>query len=135
MYATTTTGHRPHVSESKDTKVLQMLYFFTTVVGVIIQDTSTTTEEWFGLSYSDANSLNIASETSTLNGTTRQYLGSALLEHQTIGGGYCRSPACWGTKVTTSIQRMGDTNLYHVTRQTTTYTVKSSGQNTQLTLE
>ena len=112
-----------------------MLYFFMTVVGVIIQDTSTTTEEWFGLSYSDAAALNIASETSTLNGTTRQYLGSALLQHQTIGGGYCRSPACWGTKITTSINRMGDTNLYHVIRQTTTYTVRSAGSNVTLTLE
>lgn len=84
MYATTTTGHREHVSKSSSTKVLQMLYGFGgTVIGVIIQDSTTVTEEWFGLTYNDANSLCVSSETSTLNGTTRQYLGSALLQYTT----------------------------------------------------
>lgn len=135
MYATTTSGHQTNVTKNKDSKVLQLLYFFVTIVGVIIQDTETTTEEWFGLSYSDANSLCVSSETSTLNGTTRSYLGNAKLLHNTLGGGWCMSPSCWGTKVTTSINRMSDTNLYHVVRTTTVYTVRGSGQNVILELE
>ena len=135
MYANTTTGMRPNVSKTKETKVIQMLYFFTTVVGVIIQDVTTTTEEWFGLNYDDADGLCVSSETSTLAGVTRNYLGSARLSYDVIGGGWCRSPSCWGTKIVTSMNRMGETNCYHVTRTTTTYEVRRSGQNTSLTLE
>lgn len=135
MFATITSGHRQNVTESKESKVIQMLYFFTSVVGVIIQDITTTTEEWFGLSHTDASQLCISSETSTLNGTERAYLGSALLSYNVLGGGWCRSPSCWGVKVVTSINRMGETNCYHVTRTTTTYSVRGAGENTSLTLE
>lgn len=79
MYATTTTGHREHITGNKSSRVLQQLIVFNTVSGVIIQDQTQTVEEWNGLSYNDALSLYEASETSTLNGVTRPYLGSAKL--------------------------------------------------------
>ena len=118
MYATTTTGHREHVTGSKGSKVAAQLLVWNSVAGVIIQDTDTITEEWYGLSYEDALTLYEASETSTLNGTTRPYLGNALLSQTTTPGAYVRATSCWGTQVTTQFTRMGDTNLYHVTKTT-----------------
>ena len=50
MYATTTTGHIENVSGNKETKVLQLLIIWQTVAGAIIQDSSTTVEEYVGLS-------------------------------------------------------------------------------------
>jgi hypothetical protein len=82
MYATTTTGYHPNVSKNKDTKVLQALSINNNYVR-LIQTSTTTTEEWLGLSYTDANSLCIASERSNLNGVTRNYLGSARIEIST----------------------------------------------------
>lgn len=70
MYATTTTGHRPHVTVSKDTRVLQSMNISSTYCR-LIQSTTTTTEVWLGLSYADAQRVCTASETSTLGGTTR----------------------------------------------------------------
>lgn len=78
-----------------------------------------------------------ASETSTLNGVTRNYLGGATLTQNAPQGSpsaWCWSAGCWGTKVTTSLNRIGDTNLYHVTKTTVVYTVSGSG-NTTLTLD
>lgn len=96
MYATTTTGHIQHTSGSQDTKVLQLLIIWQTVAGAIVQDASTTIEQWVGLSYSDAMSLVESYERSTLDGDTRDYLGNAVLHY---GAAWCRSVACWGTKV------------------------------------
>ena len=127
MYATTTTGHREHISSNRSTKVLQQLISLGYLVGVVVQDTITTTEEWNGLSYSDAQSLQQSSETSTLNGVTRQYLGGAKFAQSGIGGASIRVPSCWGTSITTTFDRMGETNLYHVTKTTTTYTVRGYG--------
>lgn len=135
-YATTTTGHRPHVSSSIDTKVLQQLIVWGNIEGTITQKAQTTVEEWFGLSYADADGLQEASETSTLNGKTRNYLGNATLTQIVEAGipaASCWATGCWGTKVTTQLNRMSDTNLYHVTKTTVVYTVSGSG-NTTLTL-
>lgn len=133
MYATTTSGHRTYTSGNKESKVLQQLIIWNNVAGAIIQDTSTTVEEWFGLNQSDALATATASEQSTLNGTTRSYLGSAVLTSS--GGAWIRVPACWGTKVTSTYQRMGDTNCYQVTKTTTVYTVRGYGNGTTFTLE
>ena len=118
MYANTTNGHREHVNKSKDSRVvLSMLISGTS--GVIVQTTETTIETWTGLNYTDANGLLLASETSNLNGTPRNYLGGAKL---TVGSGGVSAwntiEHCWGTKVSSSLQRMGDTNLYAVQRTT-----------------
>ena len=132
MYATTTTGHKPHVSSSVDTKVVQQLIVWGNIDGTITQKAETTVEEWDGLSYDDAHGLMVASETSTLNGVTRNYLGGATLTQNVSSGpaAYCWATGCWGTKVTTSYNKMGETNLYHVTKTTVVYTVSGSGNTT-----
>ena len=134
MYATTTTGHKPHVSGSIDTKVIQQLIVWGNIDGTITQTATTTVEEWNGLSYDDVQTIYEASETSTLNGQTRNYLGGAILTQAGVSpAAYCWATGCWGTKVTTSFNRMGETNLYHVTKTTVEYTVSGSGA-TVLTL-
>lgn len=132
MYANTTNGHRTNVSKSVDTKVVQQLIVWGNIDGTITQKAETTVEEWYGLSYADASNLMEASETSTLNGQTRNYLGGATLT-QNQGypvAAYCWATGCWGKKITTTLNRMGDTNLYHVQKTTTEYTVYGSGNNT-----
>lgn len=112
MYATTTTGHREHVQVNKDVRVLQAVNINNTFCR-LIQTTTTTTEVWLGLKYTDAQSVCVASETSTLNGTTRNYLGSAKIQ---VGSGtaslWATIDGCWGTKVSSQLARMGDTNHY-----------------------
>ena len=127
MYATTTTGHREHVTVSKDRRVVQAIAINSTFAR-LIQTTTTTTETWTGLDYADALSCCTASETSVLSGVTRQYLGSAKI---TVGSGTASQWAtindCWGTKVTSQMSRMGDTNCYAVTRTTTELSVTNNG--------
>lgn len=125
MYATTTSGHRTYTSANKNTKCLQQWIYWNQLVGVLVQDESTTTEEWNGLSKGDAESLCTSSEESVLNGATRPYLGTAKI---TLGAAYMRVSSCWGTKVSSQVSRMNDTNLYKVTKTTTTYSVRVSGQ-------
>lgn len=131
MYATTTTGHRPHVTVSKDTRMLQSMYATvdqSITFARLIQRTTTTTEVWLGLKYSDAQSVCVASETSTLNGTTRNFLGGARIQ---VGAGtgskYTTVEGCWGTKVSSQLSRMGDTNCYQVTRTTQEFVVFNNG--------
>lgn len=133
MYADMTKGHREHISQSVDTKVVQQLIVWGNIDGTITQTAETTVEEWYGLSYADASELQEASETSTLNGNTRQYLGSATLVQNVQPGmpaASCWATGCWGKKITSSLNRMGDTNLYHVQKTTVVYTVTGSGNNT-----
>lgn len=99
MYATTTSGHREHVTVSKSTKVLQAMAINNNFCR-LVQTITSTTEEWFGLSYADALSVCVASESSTLNGTTRSYLGSAKIS---VSSGSASQWAiidgCWGTRI------------------------------------
>lgn len=127
MYATTTNGHREHVSVNKDTKVLQAMSINSTYCR-LIQATTTTTETWVGLNYSDASSVCTASETSTLNGSTRNYLGGAKITVSSGGTSqWATIEGCWGTKITSQLQRMGDTNCYMVTKTTQEMTVTNNG--------
>lgn len=127
MYATTETGHREHVSTSKSSKVIQAM----NINGMycrLIQTSDVTTEEWLGLNYSDAQSVCVASESSSLNGVTRPYLGSARISVSSGGASqWATVSGCWGTRVTSQLQRMGDTNCYHVTRTTEILSVTNSG--------
>ena len=132
MYANTSTGHIEHVSGSQDTKVLQLLVIWQTVAGAIIQDSTTTVEEWVGLSYDDAMSVVESYERSTLNDVTRNYLGNAVL---TYHGSWIRCVSCWGTKVTSTFSRMSGTNCYQVTKTTTVYTARGTGSGTNFDLE
>ena len=129
MYATTTTGHHPHITVSKDSRVvLQMSINNNT--GVIRQDTTRTEEKWVGLSYTDALSVCTASETSTLDNTTRQYLGGAKLTFTGVGTYWNTVENCWGTRVTSQLQKMGETNLYQVSKITEEMTVEKVGGGT-----
>lgn len=127
MYANTTTGHREHVTVAKDVKVLQAMRINSTYCR-LIQTTTTTTEVWLGLSYADASSVCVASESSTLNGTTRAFLGGAKI---TVADGgvsqWATIEGCWGTKVSSQLSRMGDTNCYQVTKTTIDMTVSNNG--------
>lgn len=127
MYATTTSGHREHVTKNKEKKVIQAISINTTFCR-LIQTTTTTTETWVGLKYSDAESVCTTSETSVKDGVTRQYLGAAKI---TVGVGTASQWVtvfdCWGTKVTSQLSRMGDTNCYMVTRTTVEMTVTNNG--------
>lgn len=133
MYATTTTGHIEHVNGAKETRVVQELIIWGTSFGSIVQDTTTEVETWEGLSYADAMTLYVSTEESTLGGVTRPRLGNAVLT--SMGGAWCRAPQCWGVKVTSSYQKMGQTNMYQLTRTTTTYSVRGAGEGMTLTLE
>lgn len=132
MYATTTTGHRPHVTVQKNSKVLQAMNINSNYCR-LIQTSTTTTEEWFGLNYTDASTVCVASETSTLNGTTRNYLGSAKITVSTGGATtWATIEGCWGTRITSQLQRMGDTNLYHVVKTTEVLNVTNNGGSMEL---
>lgn len=80
------------------------------------------------MKYADALSVCTASETSTLDGTTRNYLGTAKIS---VSGPaatqYAYVEGCWGTKVTSNLTRMGETNCYQVTRTTQEMTVRNYG--------
>ena len=129
MYATTTTGHHPHITVQKDSRVvLQMTINNST--GVIRQDITRTEEKWVGLSYTDASSVCTSSETSTLDNTTRQYLGGAKLTFTGVGTYWNTVENCWGTRVTSQLQQMGETNLYQVNKITEEMTVSLVGGGT-----
>ena len=132
MYATTTTGHREHVTVNKTTRVLQAMSINNNYCR-LVQTTTTTTEEWRGLNYTDAQSVCVASETSTLNGVTRSYLGSAKISvTATASTSWATIDGCWGTKVTSQLSRMGDTNCYQVTKTTEQMSVTNYGGSMQL---
>ena len=127
MNANIEQAHRDTVKKSSDTRVIRRLQISSTS-GVIIQTTTTTEETWVGLSKSDALTLCVSSETSVLNGTTRPYLGAAKITIETSGMSmWATEESCWGTKISTSIQRMSDTNLYQVSRTTVEMDVSNSG--------
>lgn len=132
MYATTTTGYISNVSKTKDTKIVADLTYWGNTWGHILQDTTVTVDRWVGLSYSDAVSLLTSTEESTLGGVTRQHLGDARLSSE--GGAYVTAIGCWGVKVTSTIQKMGDTNLYEVSRTTTELAVRGTGTGLTMSL-
>lgn len=125
MYATTTTGYIPHVSKTKDTKIVADLSYWGNTWGNIVQDTTVTVDKYVGLAYGDALNLLTSTEESTLNGVTRQHLGDARLISE--GGAYVTAIGCWGIKRNSSISKTGDTNLYEVTITTTDMSVSGTG--------
>lgn len=127
----TTTGegpsHRTVVQKSKDYRTLKLLAIGS-AQGVVNQLTTTTVETWTGLDQSDAVALCKATTFSVKDGTERPYLGGVKI---TVGGAgaytWTTIEECWGTQKTSSIQRIGDTNLYDVQTTTTEMTVTASG--------
>lgn len=134
MYANTTNGHRVHVQGQKDSRALFQMTLGS-LKGTLVQDTVTTVEEYLGISWADVPSVYAASESSTLNGTSRDYLGNARLTLNDGGAStWNTAVACWGTKVTSQFSRIGDTNLYRVVVTTVEYSVRKCGDGT-LTFE
>lgn len=120
-YTDKATGHRELVKRQSDTRVLRQ-WVLNGWTAVIVQSETVTEEEWRGLSKTDAQSLCVSSESSVLGSVTRQYLGSCTVSK---GLSSIWATACWGTRVTSQMQRMGDTNMYQVTRTTTVFDVST----------
>lgn len=126
-YATTTTGHVDPISVSKDRRLLKSDYIngiFTNV----FQNTTTTVEQYRGLSQTDAESVCVSSTSSTLSGVTRSYLGGVRV---TIASGMTRTwftvMGCWGTEVSSVLSRDSDSHLFSVTKTTKTMTIDVPG--------
>lgn len=132
MNASPSLTHRTDDRRSSDYRTLK-LFAIGAAQGVISQQTVSSDESWTGLSKSDAESLCISYNESTLNGVKRNYLGGVSLR---IGGGGIYTSAecdeCWGKRVTSSMQRIGDTNLYEVHRTTEDLTIYTSGGTAKL---
>ena len=122
MYATTTTGHREHVQKSIDSRVILAMHISGTDARVT-QTTTTTTEEWLGLSYSDAETLCTASE--NLGGVKLTVSSGGVSAWNTVEG-------CRGTRVSTQISRMGDTNHYRVVKTTQEMVCANTGGTMEL---
>lgn len=127
MYGTIQNTKRDVVNRSADTRVLQMLRI-STASAVLRQYQTTTTTTYTGLSRSDAESLCVASESSELGQDSRPYLGAARIR---LGSGgvsvWNTIENCWGTRVTSQISRINDTNLYSVAVTTQVMTVANTG--------
>ncbi len=126
-FATKTTGHVERLRKATDRRTLKA----DAVLGVyvqVIQKGVVTTEEWRGLSRTDADSLDVNTDASTLGGVVRAWLGGVRV---TVASGNASSWftvfACWGTEVRTEIARVGDTDLFDVFRRTTVYSVEVPG--------
>ena len=129
MYATTSTGFRPDVRKSADYRVLKVMKSPQGTVAAVLKQVEKRTEStWTGLRYEDADALCQAYESSTLGQTRRDHLGAAQVTFTfATGSGWFVVEDCWGSKVTTSIARIGDTNLYSVSRVTTDLSLEASG--------
>lgn len=117
MYATIITGHRPHTAVSKDQRTIQQMTV-NNQVGKIIQSTTTTTEEWYGLSYADA--MTVCTSSENLRGAKLTMTSGMVTSWCTVWG-------CYGTRVSSQLQRMSDTNLYHVIKTTQEMSVTGVG--------
>lgn len=117
-----TDGHRDKVRVQKNQRVIRQMNL-NGWQAVIIQNETVSEETWVGLSQTEAENYCVASESSTLNGVTRNYLGGCTVSNTTPFLASVIATSCWGTRVQSQMQRMGDTNLYQVTKTTTDYDV------------
>jgi hypothetical protein len=128
-YGTNVTAEPVVVSESKDTRM-----FHETWIGgghfVLLQTTVTTVVHYEGVSLADARALEVHSESSTLNSTTRPYLGGATVTANGIGAASMECGACWGTRVNSSLRRMGLSSMYEVDVTTEVMSVSTTSDRT-----
>lgn len=117
-YSTTATGHRDTVRRQTSQRVIRQMNL-NGWMAIINQVETITEETWVGLTKADAEALCIASESSTIGTVTRGYLGGCTVTNQTPFTATITATSCWGTRVQSQIQRMGDTNMYQVSRTTT----------------
>lgn len=96
-YGTNTTATRYPVSKTKDSRIVRAMWI-NGWYAVLKQTTTTTVEHYEGVGADSLNEiLALSGETSTLNNTTRSYLGGATV---TYGGSWMHCDDCWGTRVT-----------------------------------
>lgn len=119
MYSTNEKAHREKVQVGKSCKVVLKIKYGDRS-GSLVQTTTTTTESWVGLSKDNAETLTITTED----------LRSVGIRFDDSTG----HPVKWaaqdnleGTTVQSVMQRMGDTNLYQVTRTTTVLETTAKG--------
>lgn len=126
-FATKETGHVARLRRTTERRTLKAEVVLGAYVQVL-QRAVTETEEWRGLSWADAVSLDVNEDSSTLGGVSRAWLGGVRV---TVSSGTASQWftvfACRGTEVRTDIARVGDTALFDVSRRTTTYTVSVPG--------
>ena len=106
-YGTSTTATRYKVSESKDVRVIRAMWL-SGWHATISQAVTTTVEHYEGVSEESlADVKALAGESSTLNGTTRAYLGGATVTRSSgVGSSWMHCDDCWGTRVSVSARRM-----------------------------
>lgn len=118
MNANPEKSHRTLVSRNKNNRTIKA-QLIGTWYAVLSQTSITTVEEWRGLSRSDAIALCESYEESYMQGIRRSYLGGVVVTQSFEGGTrWMRVDSCWGTKVSSQINREGDTNLYTVSKTT-----------------
>lgn len=93
-----TDGHRTDVRVQKNQRVIRQMNL-NGWQAVIIQTETVSEETWVGLSKVEAESFCVASESSTLNGSTRPYLGGCTVSNTTPFESSIYATACWGTRV------------------------------------
>lgn len=123
-YRTNVTAEPVTVAESKDSRVFQDAW-----IGgghfVLIQTTVTTVQHYEGVSLQDARALCTSSESSTLEGVSRPHLGGVRLYASGVGASWMDVAACWGTRVSSALRRMGLSSMYEVDVTTEVMTVAS----------
>ena len=129
-YGTTTPLDAVVVSKTSDTRTVRSCWLNGQYFA-LRQVVTTTVVRYQGVKESDIAELCASSETSTKNGTTRNYLGGAELRQGTNGAWmYC--DACWGTIVNATANRTTP-NTFEVVVTTQEMDVFSTNDNLTLT--
>lgn len=106
-YGTDNTATGYVISKTKDVRIVRAMWL-SGWYAVLKQTTETTVTHYEGVGEDSlADLLANAKETSTLNGTTRQYLGGATVTRSSGGtSSWMHCDDCWGTRVNVSARRM-----------------------------
>ena len=106
-YGTNVTATKYKVSESKEVRIIRAMWL-SGWYATIKQTVTTKVEHYEGVDEASINDIKaFAEETSTLNGTTRPYLGGATVTRSSGGvSSWMHCDDCWGTRVSVSARRM-----------------------------
>lgn len=107
-YATTTSGYKPDVQRSSNTRTIRK-WNLNGWEAVINQKEIVTEHVYVGLTKEDALTLCTSYDQSTLDGVNRTYLGSCTV---TKGLASIIATGCWGVRLSAQMSKMGDTNMY-----------------------
>lgn len=129
-YNTNVTANPVLVSQSSETHIVRATWLNGQYFA-LSQTVTTTVQKYEGIGLADAQALCVSTESSTLGGVTRNYLGGAEL--RSSGGAWMYADACWGTQTSATMNAMSP-NMYEVTVTTQTMTVSKTDQSLTLTL-